>query len=38
MKLLIYGGKGWIGNQFVQLLDNINYKLGKSRVDNKKHY
>jgi len=35
MKLLVYGGKGWIGNQFIQLLNNINYKLGTVRVDNK---
>ena len=35
MKLLIYGGKGWIGNQFVQLLIHTTYKLGNSRVDNK---
>lgn len=36
MKLLIYGGKGWIGNQFVNILKkkNINYHISNLRVDN----
>ena len=36
MKFLIYGSKGWIGSQFVQLLQNknIEYISGNSRVDN----
>ena len=35
MKLLVYGHAGWIGNQFVKLLQehNIDFILGKSRVD-----
>ena len=35
MKILIYGGKGWIGNQFVDLLkkNRYEYVLGNSRVD-----
>ena len=37
MKILVYGSKGWIGNQFIEILDknNINYYCGKSRADNK---
>ena len=36
MKVLIYGGKGWIGSQFIELLQkrNIHYVLGKARCDN----
>lgn len=36
MKILIYGHKGWIGQQFVSLLQNTNiqYILGTSRCDN----
>ena len=36
MKLLVYGSQGWIGNQFIQILEerNINYYKGVSRVDN----
>jgi 3,5-epimerase/4-reductase len=35
MKILIYGSKGWIGNQFLQILNNnnINYIEGNIRVD-----
>ena len=35
MKILVYGGKGWIGSQFVKLLDDkkINYYVGESRAD-----
>jgi dTDP-glucose 4,6-dehydratase len=35
MKILVYGGKGWIGSQFIKLLDNkqIPYFIGESRVD-----
>jgi len=43
MKILVYGSKGWIGNQFIKLLENlcssnvdIEYIEGKSRVDNEK--
>ena len=37
MNLLIYGHKGWIGTQFIELLKNgiekENYTLSLSRVD-----
>ena len=38
MKILIFGGNGWIGNQFVEILkkQNVEFKIGKSRVDNEK--
>ena len=38
MKVLIYGSKGWIGNQFLSILNqnNIDTIQGKSRVDNEK--
>ena len=38
MNILIYGGKGWIGSQFCQVLDamKIKYIIGESRVNNKK--
>lgn len=38
MKLLIYGHKGWIGQQFITLLNkqNINYFKGNSRCNNLK--
>ena len=37
MKFLVYGHKGWIGNQVIEILkkSNLNYILGKSRVNNK---
>ena len=37
MNVLIYGSKGWIGQQFIDILNNnnIEYKIGTSRVDNK---
>ena len=37
MFVLIYGSRGWIGQQFIELLkkENINYVLGTSRCDNK---
>ena len=37
MKFLVYGHKGWIGNQVIEILkkSNFNYILGKSRVNNK---
>jgi len=36
MKILIYGSKGWIGNQFIEILKNnqTEYYEGESRVDN----
>ena len=36
MKVLIYGANGWIGTQFIKLLqnENIQYISGLSRVDN----
>ena len=38
MKLLIYGGGGWIGKQFIQILknNNVEYAEGVSRVDSEK--
>ena len=37
MNLLVYGDKGWIGSQFIELLKNekelVKYTLGLSRVD-----
>uniref|UniRef100_A0A6C0BAK9 NAD(P)-binding domain-containing protein n=1 Tax=viral metagenome TaxID=1070528 RepID=A0A6C0BAK9_9ZZZZ len=35
MKILVYGSNGWIGNQFVSILQksNVDYCCGKSRVD-----
>jgi len=41
MKILVYGSKGWIGNQFIEILKtstdmNLVYVEGKSRVDNEK--
>jgi 1-deoxy-D-xylulose 5-phosphate reductoisomerase len=36
MKVLIYGSKGWIGSQFVEIMNTsgVNYVEGLSRVDN----
>ena len=36
MKLLVYGSKGWIGSQFVEILKSkdIEFVNGKSRADN----
>ena len=36
MNILIYGSKGWIGNQFLEILkqNDINFFQGKARVDN----
>ena len=36
MKLLVYGSKGWIGSQFVEILKSkdISFVNGKSRADN----
>jgi len=36
MKILVYGSKGWIGNQFISILKNSNivFAEGKSRLDN----
>ena len=36
MKVLVYGSKGWIGGQFIDILkqNNIDYIEGKSRTDN----
>ena len=35
MKILIYGSKGWIGSQFIEILkkDNMYFIEGKNRVD-----
>jgi dTDP-glucose 4,6-dehydratase len=36
MKVLVFGSKGWIGGQFIEILkqNNIDYIEGKSRTDN----
>ena len=36
MKILIFGGNGWIGKQFVEIIkkNNLKFKIGESRVDN----
>ena len=36
--ILIYGSKGWIASQFIEILEknNIKYTIGTSRVDNDK--
>ena len=36
MKILIFGGKGWIGSQFTEILktEHIDFIYGESRVDN----
>jgi dTDP-glucose 4,6-dehydratase len=38
MLVLVYGSKGWIGNQFLQILqqNHIDYICGNSRIDNEK--
>jgi 1-deoxy-D-xylulose 5-phosphate reductoisomerase len=41
MKILVYGSKGWIGNQFINILKTLQnqeiiYVEGQSRVDNEK--
>jgi len=37
MNILVYGSKGWIGNQFIEILqnNNLNFINGKARCDNK---
>lgn len=36
MRVLLFGSNGWIGNQFLEILEkeNVDYKKGQSRVDN----
>ena len=36
MKVLVYGSKGWIGSQFINILknNNIQFYNGNSRIDN----
>jgi dTDP-glucose 4,6-dehydratase len=38
MKILVYGSNGWIGNQFIKILEerNLDFYKGKSRVDSEK--
>ena len=38
MKVLVYGSKGWIGQQFIKILQerDVQYIVGESRVDNEK--
>ena len=33
MKFLIYGSKGWIGNQFMNMIENYDYSAGESRLN-----
>ena len=39
MKILVYGSNGWIGNQFINLLqqNNIEFYCGESRLDETKN-
>jgi 3,5-epimerase/4-reductase len=36
MKILVYGAKGWIGQQFIEILkkSNIQFCIGECRIDN----
>ena len=36
MNILVYGSNGWIGSQFIKILEekNISFSCGKARVDN----
>ncbi len=36
MKILVYGSRGWIGNQFIEILKskNVDFYTGESRLDN----
>lgn len=34
MKVLLFGSNGWIGNQFIQHLNNITFECATSRCDN----
>ena len=34
MKILIYGSKGWIGQQFINIIHKYNFTEGISRLDN----
>lgn len=43
MKILIYGGKGWIGKQFIEILNNDNdkniiFKIANERVNDTKDF
>ena len=33
MKLLVYGSKGWIGQQFINLVKDLDYNVGVSRLN-----
>jgi len=33
MKLLIYGSAGWIGSQFIAMLQDVNVVIGEARMD-----
>jgi len=35
MNILVYGSKGWIGQQFIDILikKNVHYSCGKCRID-----
>lgn len=36
MNILVYGSRGWIGGQFIEILKQkgISYQCGNARVDN----
>ena len=38
MKILVYGSKGWIGQQFINIIEekSIEFFPGRARVDNTK--
>ena len=33
MKFLVYGSKGWIGKQFIKMIENYDYLMGESRLN-----
>ena len=34
MKILIYGSKGWIGKQFMEIIDDYDVMIGEARLNN----
>ena len=34
MKIIVYGSKGWIGSQFMNIIKDYNVFEGKSRLNN----
>lgn len=33
MKFLVYGSKGWIGGQFMKMIEDYEYLIGESRLN-----